>query len=118
MPTTRPRYQVTDTGLTRAALDRAAAAWPELANDRKALLLRTLEHGAATLEPAESDLDREVRKHAGEWVAIRHNQLLMTSTDGKEILDWVKANDLQLDYFYRVPESAEGWEVGEHGGLA
>lgn len=48
MPTTRPRYQVTDTGEVRELLDAAQARWPEI-DDRKLLLLRLARHGAAAL---------------------------------------------------------------------
>ena len=48
VPTARPRYQVTDTGSVREMLDGAAQAWPDV-RDRKALLLRLAEAGAAQL---------------------------------------------------------------------
>ena len=38
MPTTRPRYTVTDTGHTAELLDLAQRAWPEI-TDRRQLLL-------------------------------------------------------------------------------
>lgn len=51
MPTTRPRYQVTETPEVAEALDRAAKKWPGEA--RSKLLLRLVEMGAHTLEHAE-----------------------------------------------------------------
>mgnify|MGYP006915253010 CR=1 FL=1 len=39
MPTTKPRYTVTDTGEVSELLDRAQRRWPDL-HDRKKLLLR------------------------------------------------------------------------------
>jgi hypothetical protein len=49
VPTTKPRYAITDTSAVARTLDDAARRWPELAGDRKALLLRVLEIGARTL---------------------------------------------------------------------
>jgi hypothetical protein len=49
VPTTKPRYAITDTAAVARTLDDAARRWPELADDRKALLLRVLEVGARTL---------------------------------------------------------------------
>lgn len=48
MPTTRPRYTVTDTGQTAELLDLAARAWPEV-TDRRQLLLRLTEVGGRAL---------------------------------------------------------------------
>jgi hypothetical protein len=49
VPTTKPRYAITDTAAVARTLDDAARRWPDLADDRKALLLRVLEIGARTL---------------------------------------------------------------------
>lgn len=49
MPTTRPRYTVTDTGHTAELLDLAQRAWPEV-TDRRQLLLRLTEMGGEALE--------------------------------------------------------------------
>lgn len=49
MPTTHPRYAITDTGATRVMLDTAAKAWPEMAADRRGLLIRLAEERAAEL---------------------------------------------------------------------
>lgn len=49
MPTTRPRYTVTDTGRLRELLDGAQRRWPE-ERDRKELLLRLATLGAETIE--------------------------------------------------------------------
>lgn len=43
MPTTRPRYTVTETDALRAALDDVAREHPELAGDRNALFRRLVE---------------------------------------------------------------------------
>jgi len=65
VPTTQPRYTVTDTGNLREQLDRAQRRWPEV-HDRRQLLLRlvaagresiereTIERGAAVIETAGS----------------------------------------------------------------
>ena len=60
MPTTRPRYTVTDTGHTAELLDLAQRAWPEV-TDRRQLLLRLTEMGGETLEAklAEHEQRRE-----------------------------------------------------------
>jgi hypothetical protein len=44
MPTTRPRYQVTETPAVARALDRAAMRWP--GEPRSKLLIRLVEAGA------------------------------------------------------------------------
>lgn len=49
VPTTRPRYTVTDTGQTAQLLDLAQRAWP-LVTDRRQLLLRLTEAGGRMLE--------------------------------------------------------------------
>lgn len=57
MPTSRPRYQVTETPALARALDRAALRWRGQARSR--LLLRLLEAGADALEQ-----DQQVRMEA------------------------------------------------------
>ena len=49
VPTTRPRYTVTDTGQTAELLDLAHRAWPEI-TDRRQLLLRLTEAGGEALQ--------------------------------------------------------------------
>lgn len=59
MPTTRPRFQVTETPEVARALDRAAVRWP--GEPRSRLLIRLVEVGAGVLEHdehAESDRHR------------------------------------------------------------
>lgn len=48
MPTTRPRYQVTETPEVTRALDRAAKRWP--GEPRSKLLVRLVEVGGGILE--------------------------------------------------------------------
>ena len=52
VPTTRPRYTVTDTGHLAELLDAAARRWPDVV-DRKQLLLRLAEEGHHALASAE-----------------------------------------------------------------
>jgi hypothetical protein len=49
MPTSKPRYMVTDTGEVADMLDVAARRWPEV-RDRKALLLRLAAQGRKEIE--------------------------------------------------------------------
>lgn len=55
MPTTRPRYQVTETPEVARALDRAAKRWP--GQPRSKLLVRLVEVGADILEHDEHTED-------------------------------------------------------------
>lgn len=52
MPTTRPRYQVTETPEVARALDRAAERWP--GESRSMLLVRLVEVGGGLLESEEA----------------------------------------------------------------
>lgn len=49
VPTTKPRYTITDTGETAELLDLAARAWPEV-DDRRELLRRLLTAGREVAE--------------------------------------------------------------------
>jgi hypothetical protein len=49
MPTTKPRYTVTDSGAVSELLDEAQRRWPEV-RDRKELLLRLAEAGREAIE--------------------------------------------------------------------
>ena len=49
MPTTKPRYTVTDSGSVSELLDEAQRHWPEV-TDRKQLLLRLAETGHEAIE--------------------------------------------------------------------
>jgi hypothetical protein len=49
MPTTKPRYTVTDSGSVSELLDEAQRHWPEV-TDRKELLLRLAETGREAIE--------------------------------------------------------------------
>jgi len=49
MPTTRPRLTITETADVAAALDAAAARWPEV-RSRRELLLRLVEQGREVID--------------------------------------------------------------------
>ena len=63
MPTTRPRYTVTDTGELTAMLDLAHRRWPEI-GDRRVLLLRLVALGrdAVAAEVEADDAGRRRRR--------------------------------------------------------
>ncbi len=65
MPTTRPRYTVTDTGHTARLLDLAQQAWPDV-TDRRQLLLRLTEAGGRAVQDELADREaRRERQRAG-----------------------------------------------------
>lgn len=49
MPTTRARHTLTETDELAAALDKAAAVWPELRGDRTALLRQLVKVGSQSV---------------------------------------------------------------------
>jgi hypothetical protein len=61
VPTTKPRYTLTDTGELEALLDAAQQRWPEI-NARKALLLRLAAEGARALGLDPEHLAAEARR--------------------------------------------------------
>jgi hypothetical protein len=64
MPTTKPRYTVTDTGEVSELLDRAQRRWPDV-HDRKELLLRLATAGRDAIEREVADRRSAVKKTAG-----------------------------------------------------
>jgi hypothetical protein len=54
MPTTRPRLTITETDDIAAALDAAAARWPDV-RSRRELLLRLVEQGHEVIENERGD---------------------------------------------------------------
>lgn len=64
MPTTRPRYTVTDTGALSKQLDRAQQRWPHV-RDRKALLLKLAAAGSGVIDGEIRDRRRAVEATAG-----------------------------------------------------
>ncbi|MFN2628571.1 MAG: hypothetical protein ABR569_08045 [Gaiellaceae bacterium] len=61
MPTTKPRYTLTDTGHVRELLDAAQRRWPEV-GDRKELLLRLAQEGHDALQLGELERSAEQRR--------------------------------------------------------
>lgn len=59
MPTTQPRYTVTDTGPLRETLDLAQRRWPEL-RDRRQLLLALVGAGR---DAVAAELDQAAKQH-------------------------------------------------------
>lgn len=64
MPTTKPRYTVTDTGELSRLLDEAQHRWPEL-RDRKELLLRLAAAGHEAIEREGAERRAAVSETAG-----------------------------------------------------
>jgi hypothetical protein len=64
VPTTKPRYTVTDTGQLSDQLDDAQRRWPGI-RDRKELLLRLAAAGSAALEREERERRTAVQATAG-----------------------------------------------------
>lgn len=64
MPTTRPRYTVTDTGELSDQLDQAQLRWPEI-RDRKVLLLRLVAAGREAIAREARDRIQAVEETAG-----------------------------------------------------
>jgi hypothetical protein len=64
MPTSKPRYTLTDTGELSALLDAAQRRWPEV-TDRKALLLRLAASGGGAIEAEAAERRAAVADTAG-----------------------------------------------------
>lgn len=60
MPTTRPRYTVTDTGELRDILDLAQRRWPEV-TDRRQLLMKLVLAGSNAVSREVADADDRSR---------------------------------------------------------
>jgi hypothetical protein len=84
MPTTRPRYTITDTGAVRGLLDDAHRRWPTI-ESRKELLLRLAQTGHESLRLGEFEAEASRRrerqraaiadlKRSADWDAIRDDQ--------------------------------------------
>jgi len=74
MPTTRPRYSITETDEVAAALDAAARRWPEDSERRGRLLLRLLadwrERAAAEEAARDEEWQRIVKEVAGSGTGL------------------------------------------------
>ena len=64
MPTSRPRFVLTDTGELSEMLDAAQRRWPEV-RDRRELLLRLVSAGSDAIEAEGADRRRAVEQTAG-----------------------------------------------------
>ena len=64
MPTTKPRYTLTDTGALREQLDEAQRRWPEVRN-RKELLLRLTAAGQKAIEREAQERRSAIEETAG-----------------------------------------------------
>ncbi|NNM44713.1 hypothetical protein [Knoellia koreensis] len=62
MPTARPRHMITETDEVAAALDAAAARWPEDADSRAQLAIRLLLEGERAIEADEQKRVRARRE--------------------------------------------------------
>jgi hypothetical protein len=69
MPTTRPRYTLTDTGALREQLDAAQRRWPKV-RDRKELLLRLADAGQKAIAREAEERRRAIAKTAGALTGI------------------------------------------------
>ncbi|GGF20860.1 hypothetical protein [Subtercola lobariae] len=63
MPTTLPRYTLTETPQLTLALDDANVTWPEFGNDRAALLRKLVEAGWEIVRVTQADMI-EARRRA------------------------------------------------------
>ena len=73
VPTTRPRLTITETDEVAAALDAAAARWPEV-RSRRELLLRLLEQGRIAIDRDHDEATARRRE------AIRRTSGALTGT--------------------------------------
>ena len=69
MPTTRPRYTLTDTGDLREMLDLAQKHWPDV-RDRRQLLVRLVATGRDTIA-RDVDADERERRRRRQRDALR-----------------------------------------------
>lgn len=81
MPTTRPRYSVTETDEVARALDDAARRWPQDANARSRLLQRLIHEGH------QSVLEQVARRHLHRRDAIQRTRGALTGVYGVKYLD-------------------------------
>jgi hypothetical protein len=69
VPTTRPRYTVTDTGNLREQLDQAQRRWPDI-NDRRQLLLCLIAAGRESIEREAIERSAAVKETAGALTGV------------------------------------------------
>ena len=72
MPTTRPRHQVTETEELAAALDEAAARWPQLSRGQLITRLALEGHRAAVVRQRQHRSDRleALQRHSGALTGV------------------------------------------------
>jgi hypothetical protein len=75
MPTSHPRYTLTDTGRVREMLDAAQRQWPEVEN-RKELLIRLAERGSEQIGRALDEQDAVARSRRQQAAMRRVGQLV------------------------------------------
>ena len=75
MPTTRPRYAITDTGKMARMLDDAQQRWPEV-HDRRELLIRLAATGHDAIAAQTAAEDRAAR-HARQREALERARSLV-----------------------------------------
>jgi hypothetical protein len=69
VPTTRPRYTLTDTGELREQLDEAQRRWPNV-RSRKELLLRLVEAGRNAIAGETDDRKKAIARTAGMFTGV------------------------------------------------
>jgi hypothetical protein len=69
MPTTKPRYTITDTGALSEQLDQAQRRWPDV-HDRKELLLRLTAAGRDAIAREASDHMTAIKETAGALTGV------------------------------------------------
>ena len=79
MPTTQPRYTVTDTGDMHEMLDLAHRRWPEI-KDRRQLLLRLAEAGAERIASELDATTAESRRERQRLALARARELIDPDT--------------------------------------
>jgi hypothetical protein len=75
VPTTRPRYTVTDTGDLSEMLDLAQRRWPEI-KDRRRLLLQLAAAGRDAIAP-DVDAEEQARRRERQRQALRRSRQLV-----------------------------------------
>ncbi len=69
VPTVRPRYTLTDTGVLREQLDEAQRRWPEV-RSRKELLLRLAEVGRTAIAREADERKKVIAQTAGMFTGV------------------------------------------------
>jgi hypothetical protein len=69
MPTTKPRYTLTDTGELSEQLDEAQQRWPDV-DDRKELLLRLAAAGHEAIQREANERSAAIKETAGALTGV------------------------------------------------